>query len=399
MRELAQKRLRKNLQQSLKYLVLVFNDFFILALIFLFGALMFWYAQSMKKMPTGSWFYRPLVGVIIWLPLISGKLVTLLEPADLHFLLPQDKQMRDYLKPMLNYSLIVPTIILVLIAGILFPFATLKAEISPVAYVILAVVVLLAKVLQLKLEEYNLYSSHKLSLPILSLLLLLGLICSATWTICSYIAVILILGALFILAQKQKNVALFDWQYAVNQEQDRKNRVYSAFSMFTDVKEKKISIKRRKYLDFLLPKSLAKEEPNKFLYRRSLLRNPEYLNLLVRMTAFAILISWLVQNWLWAFGLSCLVIFLTVYQLLPLVSEFDDNVMYRIYPIEREKRGQDLVAVLKLALGLQWLIISLSWLIILPISLQLAEAMLGLLIFSIIILWLYLPIKIKKRKI
>lgn len=307
--------------------------------------------------------------------------------------------MRDYLKPMLNYSLIVPTIILVLIAGILFPFATLKAEISPVAYVVLAVVVLLAKVLQLKLEEYNLYSSHKLSLPLLSLLLLLGLICSATWTICSYIAVILILGALFMLAQKQKNVALFDWQYAVNQEQGRKNRVYSAFSMFTDVKEKKISIKRRKCLDFLLPKSLAKEEPNKFLYRRSLLRNPEYLNLLVRMTAFAILISWLVQNWLWAFGLSCLVIFLTVYQLLPLVSEFDDNVMYRIYPIEREKRGQDLVAVLKLALGLQWLIISLSWLIILPINLQLAEAILGLLIFSIIILWLYLPIKIKKRKI
>ena len=399
MRELAQKRLRKNLQQSLKYLVLVFNDFFILALIFLFGALMFWYAQSMKKMPTGLWFYCPLVGVIIWLPLISGKLVTLLEPADLHFLLPQDKQMRDYLKPMLNYSLIVPTIILVLIAGILFPFATLKAEISPVAYVVLAVVVLLAKVLQLKLEEYNLYSSHKLSLPLLSLLLLLALICSATWTICGYIAVILILGAFFMLAQKQKNVALFDWQYAVNQEQGRKNRVYSAFSMFTDVKEKKISIKRRKCLDFLLPKSLAKEEPNKFLYRRSLLRNPEYLNLLVRMTAFAILISWLVQNWLWAFGLSCLVIFLTVYQLLPLVSEFDDNVMYRIYPIEREKRGQDLVAVLKLALGLQWLIISLSWLIILPINLQLAEAIIGLLIFSIIILWLYLPIKIKKRKI
>ena len=92
-------------------------------------------------------------------------------------------------------------------------------------------------------------------------------------------------------------------------------------------------------------------------------------------------------------------IFLTVYQLLPLVSEFDDNVMYRIYPIEREKRGQDLVAVLKLAIGLQWLIISLSWLIILPINLQLAEAILGLLVFSIIILWLYLPIKIKKRKI
>ena len=33
MRDLAKRRLQENLSQSLKYLVLVFNDFFILALI------------------------------------------------------------------------------------------------------------------------------------------------------------------------------------------------------------------------------------------------------------------------------------------------------------------------------------------------------------------------------
>ena len=70
MRELANRRLSENLKQSVKYLTLVFNDFFILALIFLFGALMFWYAQAMRVIPNNLWFYKPLVGFIMWLPLI-----------------------------------------------------------------------------------------------------------------------------------------------------------------------------------------------------------------------------------------------------------------------------------------------------------------------------------------
>lgn len=83
MRELANRRLSENLKQSVKYLTLVFNDFFILALIFLFGALMFWYAQAMRVIPNNLWFYKPLVGFIMWLPLLAGRLVTLLKEADM----------------------------------------------------------------------------------------------------------------------------------------------------------------------------------------------------------------------------------------------------------------------------------------------------------------------------
>lgn len=190
---------------------------------------------------------------------------------------------------------------------------------------------------------------------------------------------------------------MFDWRYAVNKEQVRKNRVYALFSMFTDVEEKQVDIKRRKYLDFLLPKSLAKENPNKFLYRRSLLRNPENLNLFVRMTVFAILVSWLVQNWAWALGMSALIIFLTVYQLLPMVNEFDSNIMYRVYPIVRKNRGQDLVKVLTSGLLIQWLLISVFWLLLLPIDLHLLEAIILLLVFTLLVTLIYLPYKTKKN--
>lgn len=399
MRKLAQKRLQSNLQQSLKYLVLVFNDFFILALIFLFGAIMFWYAQAMKTMPSQRWFYRPLVGAILWLPLLVGKLVTMLKPADLQFLLPQDEQIDGYLKPMFNYSLVVPGIILILLAGILFPFATIKAKIAPLEYILAVFGVFIAKILQLKIMEHNLFFNRKISLLAVNLVLLLAFILGLTSVKIFYVVFFLLVICVGLLIFKPRHDALFDWQYAVELEQKRKSRVYSAFSMFTDVKEKRVTIKRRKYLDFLLPKSLARENPNRFLYRRSLLRNPENISLLVRMTAFAVLVSWLVQNWLWALGLSCLVIFLTVYQLLPMANEFDNNIMYRIYPIQRNNRGKDLVIVLALALVLQWLIISLFWLLLLPINLNLLEACAALLIFSLLIGQIYLPAKIKKRKI
>jgi len=399
MRDLAKKRLQENLRQSLKYLVLVFNDFFILALIFLFGALMFWYAESMKTMPESLWYYRPLVGILLWLPLLVGKLVTLLKPADIQFLLPEDANLSSYLQPMLTYSMIVPTICLILMAGIIFPFAIIKAKIEPLDYVFAAVAVFLAKMLQLKIMESNLFFNHKISIPVVNILFLflfgLGMLKPKSLPIIAVLLVVILITVVV----KPQHAALFDWQYAVKFEESRKNVVYNAFSMFTDVKERQTNIKRRKYLDFLLPQNLARENPNKFLYRRSVLRNPENINLVVRMTAFAILISWLVQNWLWALGLSCLVVFLTIYQLVPMVDEFDTNIMYRVYPIERTKRGLDLVSALAGIMLMQWFIISISWLLTLPISLHLFEAMGILVVFSCAVLRLYLPAKVKKRKL
>lgn len=391
MHDLAKERLNKNFKQSVKYLTLVFNDFFILALIFLFGALMFWYAQSLKTMPRNLWFYRPLIGLLIWLPLLTGHLVTLLQKADMQFLLPQDEQMGEYLRPLLVYSHFLPFLLEILLLGIVFPFARVKAGISLADYLLLAAAMFLVKDTEIQLEKSNLYFGRKIEPFLLNCGALVLAFLAAYWP---WVGILLAAFA-SILSSRLRRKGPFDWRYAVQTEQLRKDRVYSVFNMFTDVAEKQVVIKRRKYLDFLLLKSLAHENPNLFLYRRSLLRNPDYLNLLVRMTVFAILLSGLVQDWRWAVGLSALVVFLTAYQLLPLASEFDRNVMYRVYPINRDNRGQDLVKAIALALGLQWLLISLFWLLELAIDLHLLLAMGILLLFTLLLVAVYLPHKVK----
>lgn len=100
----------------------------------------------------------------------------------------------------------------------------------------------------------------------------------------------------------------------------------------------------------------------------------------------------------WALGLSALVVFLTVYQLLPMATEFDGNIMYRVYPISTEHRGRSLVKVLNSALFLQWGIISAFWLIILPINLNVFEAIAGLFVFVWVLTVAYLPYKVKTNK-
>lgn len=395
MRKLAKERLNANFRQSLKYLTLVFNDFFILALIFLFGALMFWYAQAMRTMPSHLWFYRPLLALILWLPLLTGKLVTLLQRADMQFLFPQDDYMDEYLKPMIGYSMILPTILIIVVGGILFPFATVKAGLTVSSYVILLISVITTKYWQLLMEKDNLFRTNKIHQLLYLVLPLIILLNGCYFSVVSWA----IVSFLCFLAARPPRERLFDWRYAVRSESARKERVYSLFSIFTDVAEKQVVIRRRRYLDFLLPKSIAKENPNLFLYRRSLIRNPEYLNLLVRMTVFAILISWLVGDWRWALGLSALVSVMTAYQLLPMATEFDSNIMYRVYPIVRDKRGQDLVKVLTLGLLMQWLLISIFWLIVLPINLNLMAGIGLLLLVVLLIIYIYLPYHVKRQNI
>lgn len=390
MRELASSRLRRNIQQSLRYLRLVFNDFFVLALIFIAGAVMFWYAQALKGMPAGQWCYRPLLIVIFWLPFLTGHLVTLFQEADKQFLLPADNRLKAYFKPMLSYSMIVPTILIVLLAAVLAPLALVKAGLPTWHYLLLAIALIFLKYLQLSFDVASLYFNRRLSAWAvrLQILLVIANLCYNFWA-----------GLIWTIAFTVLNRFLpkgghFDWQRAVSYEQSRKSRVYAGFAMFTDVAELKPEIKRRKGLDFLLSKS---KNGLVYLYQRTLLRNPDYLNLLLRMTVFAVLVSGLLGDWRWAAGLSALIVFLTAFQLVGLGHGFDFNLAFRVSPLSLLPKSKPLAKVLGLALLLQSIIIALCWLAVLPIAVW-PKALGVLAVADLVIILVYLPYKIKKEK-
>ena len=81
-----------------------------------------------------------------------------------------------------------------------------------------------------------------------------------------------------------------------------------------------------------------------------------------------------------------------------MATEFDRNFMYRVYPIERQDRGKDLVKVLTLGLLIQWVLISIFWLLLLPINVNLFEAIGILLVFTALVVATYLLNRVRKMK-
>ena len=95
-------RRQRHQKKMMKYMRYVLNDHFVLVCLFLVGGLAFYYSNLLKQLPPDFPWSLPIVEVVWWLVLPFGRLATLVEPADMTFLLPKEKEMGKYLKRLIN---------------------------------------------------------------------------------------------------------------------------------------------------------------------------------------------------------------------------------------------------------------------------------------------------------
>ena len=79
------------INQCSRYLRYVFNDHFVLVLIFLLGFLMVQYSQLLKHFPANHWPIMLVLVLVVLTLLFWGNIATYLEPADQQFLLVREK--------------------------------------------------------------------------------------------------------------------------------------------------------------------------------------------------------------------------------------------------------------------------------------------------------------------
>lgn len=275
------KRRAKWQAQNLKYLRYVFNDHFVLVLMFLIGFLAYQYADFLKTVPQ-HWVPGYLIAVICSaMVLLVGRLVTYIEPADQLFLLAKDHEVQVYLKACVRRSLIFPSVVI----------GVMTVVVSPL-----------------------------LGLPVLIILI---------W------ALFLMALKYFLLlrrAQTYVQNGLLQWQPLIRDEKRRQNAILKIFSQFTDVKGLQQQAKRRKYLDGILPKA---ETAYAYLFVRTFLRSGDYLMLSARLLGLALLSLMAVHSDLFAFLLVALFNYLLVFQLLPIVKSQDYQVLTQLYPLSQ----------------------------------------------------------------
>lgn len=344
MSNLFNKRRQRHFMMLLKYWRLVFNDHFVIALFFLFGALAYGYAQWLPQLGTHLWWSRWLL--VAWFIVLAqvGRLATLVERPDPVFLLPMVGHMQRYLRQAGRYSLALGELMTLAGTFVALPFALTTERLTMVDVVSIFLVAMLAKDSWLRLAQGMIsqqWGQRRQWLHLAQWLLPL-VVAMVTWLVNPLWGLVLVIAI-------GANVDYFfsptkltiDWRAAVKIEDDRMYSVYRFFNLFTDVPKVQGNVKRRSWANGLIRELTVPGHPWSYLYARGLLRNTDISGIVIRLTLLAMVVAFVVPiTWLNS-ALVVLFIYLIASQLMPLFDQFDGNVFTHLYPVPFAQRRAD----------------------------------------------------------
>ena len=371
MSNLFNKRRQRHFMLLLKYWRLVFNDHFVIALFFLFGALAYGYAQWLPQLGPHLWWSRWLL--VAWFTILAqiGRLATLVERPDPVFLLPQVGHMQGYLRQAGRYSLTLAELITLAGAFVALPFALTTERLTTVTIVAVFLAAVLAKASWLQLAQGMISQQwvrqrRWLRWAQWGFPLVIALVTWLASPLAGAVLGVVVVAVTTYLFSPTK--LMIDWRLAVKTEEDRMYSVYRFFNLFTDVPKVQGNVKRRTWANGLIRMLTVPGHPWSYLYARGLLRNTDISGIIIRLTLLAMVVVFLVPiTWLNS-ALVVLFIYLIATQLMPLFDQFDGNVFTHLYPVTFAQRREDfsrllgrvtilvalLIVVASLGMGANW---------------------------------------------
>ena len=342
MSRLFTKRRQRHFMMLLKYWRLVFNDHFVIALFFLFGALAYGYSEWLPTLSANQWWPRFML--IAWFVLLAqiGRLATLIKRPDPVFLLPQVRAMDGYLRRAYLYSLVLAEGMTLAGTFAALPFALTTERLSTVDIVAVFLTAVVTKddglftarksiSLRWSKQGWRTQAEYWLN-PLLA--------AAATWLVSPLLglAVAVILDVAMRLVYRELTI---DWQAAVKMESNRMYSVYRFFNLFTDVPSVQGNVKRRRWANGLVRWLSNGHRPWAYLYARGFVRNTDISGIVIRLTLLGMALAFLVPlQWLNT-ALGVLFIYLIATQLMPLYGQYDANVLTHLYPVQTEERVKD----------------------------------------------------------
>ena len=368
--QLFKNRRARHLREMAKYLRLVFNDFFVFALLFFLGGLGLGYSNLLKTLTSGLW-WAPLVAlVVLGITVQVGRFATLIEDADRVFLLPKERAMQGYLVAARRYSQWLAQATQLIVLFIMTPYlrVTLSWSLATVAGLAVTQVILKDTLLRLDLASaYQVTGQRRMNHWTNKWGLSLIVLAVGLWVNPWFAAILAILadGAVAVWFQQHWQRQQIRWREQIALEDNRMLGIYRFFNLFTDVPMVSGTIHRRHYLDGLLRRiPVRHDQAYLYLYSRGMLRGTEFSGLVVRLTVIGmILLAFIQGTWLPVI-LTALFIYLIGFQLLPFFQQYDDIVFTYVYPLTWEQRLRSFVQLVTLILattaGLMCLVVILA---------------------------------------
>ncbi|CAM3156702.1 ABC transporter permease [Leuconostoc rapi] len=345
---------------NMKYLRLLFNDHFVVFLLIAFGVGVLGYRQLITSpilnsiLQSNCWWLVEVLWMLLGLQV--GTIVTYLKPADRLYLMGSDQII---IKKYFNHSMILSTIYGALwqlaFVVVLTPILVQSHRFTLTRMMLLLLFMVSYKWLLLLATRATFFvnprlvwlESHVIArrlllnflVPAMMTTLIRQLPSDFIWMFGSvWMILIVLLGRVTYISESRSNSLAIDWPVAVSQAIDHEQRVLHFYATFAEVPNQPRTSKRRHYLDVII-KWLAKRQPVIYrLYLTRFMRDTELLPLIMRLITVAIIILYAlndVPTWLIA-GIASLMMYLVIFQLVPLYTTTQQNIWTRLLPIDNK---------------------------------------------------------------
>lgn len=383
-----------------RYLKYIFNDHLLFVAIFALGAGTYYYSGWVKTIdesfPIG-W----VMGILLGIFLTMSPIYTLLKEADKVYLLPIEMKLKSYFQKAIRLSLFVQAYLLLMILAACMPMYVRASGNGFQSFLYILIILVILKVWNLCLHwDVLKFQNQRLSIIdwvirfILNVSFLYFIIeMAAPWVYGIYILIYL---AVFLFYHRLAKEKTLKWDVLIDIEQKRLSAFYRFANLFTDVPKLKGEVKRRKWFDPIF-NMITYDQNNtyRFLFARTLIRSSEYFGLFLRLTIIGGVILFFSEQIYLCIGIAILFLYLTGFQLIPMVRYHELKIWQYLYPVNRALKDQSFLHILTMCMFVQ----SVFFGIIVFISNTWGNGLIVLLIgilFSIIFVKSYVPNRLRK---
>jgi ABC-2 type transport system permease protein len=325
------------------YLRYILNGHLVVVLLFLIGTAAFYYQNWISTL-SQEFPAEIIIAVILGVFLTHSPVYTFLLEADQVFLIPLETRLKGYFFRSGLLSLVFQGYILLMVLAIVMPMYAHVSANGYQSFFIFLIILLVIKgwniAVNWKIHYYvqpAVYTWDMFVRYFINVLVTFLLFNNAHFLFLLIIAVIMA-SYYRAFSVRTKKMGL-KWDLLIAQEEKRMASFYRLANLFTDVPKLKDTVKRRKWLDWLIKRiSFSQDKTYDYLFARTFLRSSDYLGLFIRLTVIGGIALYFISFGAGQILLSLLFIYLTGFQLLPLWNHHQNKLWIDLYPVTQDHK-------------------------------------------------------------
>lgn len=362
-KKLWRERINQRIKELARYSRYIFNGHIVIVLVFLLGTAAYYYQEWLKTVPE-QFPAAAIMAVVLGLLLTYSPISTFLSNADRIFLLPLESRLSGYFRKSIIVSFVIHAYILFLGLGVFMPLYAKVNDGDFQKYLPFLFGILVIKAINVfirwkvqYLVETRVHLIDSCVRYAINTVFLFFLFSNAGILYLIPEAVLLIV--LLLYYGKNTEDKGLKWEYLIELEEKRMAAFYRLANLFTDVPQLRDSVKRRKWLDWVVGKlAFGQDQTFSHLYVRTFLRAGDYFGLFIRLTLICMGVIFFISYGLGQAFIALLFIYLTGFQLIPLWNHHQNKLWIRLYPIDEKQKEKAFKRLLSQVLYLQSLLLA-----------------------------------------